>query len=120
METVANNFRSDPLFCDLGAADFTIADTSPLDAANNTCAHLVGALGVGCTDVFLCGDADGNGMISIGDAVYIINYIFAGGPAPVPLQAGDVDCNGSISIGDAVYLINYIFAGGPVPCASCP
>jgi hypothetical protein len=29
------------------------------------------------------GDADGSGGISIGDAVYLINYIFGGGPAPV-------------------------------------
>ncbi len=29
------------------------------------------------------GDADGSGAISIGDAVYLINFIFGGGPAPV-------------------------------------
>ncbi len=67
----------------------------------------------------LCGDADGGGSISIGDAVYIINYIFGGGPAPDPLVQGDADCNGVVSIGDAVYIINYIFGGGPAPCASC-
>ena len=30
----------------------------------------------------LPGDADGNGAYSIGDAVFIINFIFAHGPAP--------------------------------------
>ncbi len=69
---------------------------------------------------YLCGDADGNGAISIADVVYLINYIFAGGPAPNPLAAGDADCSGAISIADAVYLINYIFAGGAAPCAACP
>ncbi len=67
-----------------------------------------------------CGDADGSGMVTISDAVYLINYIFAGGPAPNPLLSGDVDCTGAVSISDAVYLINYIFAGGPAPCAACP
>ncbi len=62
------------------------------------------------------GDADGSCGVSIGDAVYIINYIFGGGPAPMPCQAGDVDCSGAISISDAVYLINFIFGGGPAPC----
>lgn len=62
------------------------------------------------------GDPDGNGQISISDAVFLINYIFAGGPAPVPLLSGDADCSGAISISDAVYLINYIFGGGPEPC----
>ncbi len=67
----------------------------------------------------VCGDADGNSIVTISDAVYLINYIFSGGPAPSPLSAGDADCNSIITISDAVYLINYIFAGGPAPCASC-
>ncbi|MCC6962076.1 MAG: dockerin type I repeat-containing protein [candidate division Zixibacteria bacterium] len=67
------------------------------------------------------GDADGSGMITISDAVYLINYIFAGGAAPTPykLCSGDADCNCLVTISDAVYLINYIFAGGPAPC-DCP
>ena len=65
-----------------------------------------------------CGDADGNTIITISDAVYLINYIFAGGPAPSPICEGDADGNSIITISDAVYLINYIFAGGPAPhCA---
>ncbi len=73
-----------------------------------------------CVPLYVCGDADGSGIVSISDAVYLINYIFAGGPTPDPLAAADADCSGVVSISDAVFLINYIFAGGPVPCASCP
>ncbi len=69
---------------------------------------------------WVCGDADGNGAVSISDAVHIINFIFGGGPAPDPIEAGDADCSGSVSIGDAVYIINYIFGGGPAPCSACP
>ena len=76
------------------------------------------ALEIGAAPVGVDGDADGNGIITISDAVYLINYIFAGGPAPSPLSKGDADCNGIITISDAVYLINYIFAGGPAP--NCP
>ena len=72
------------------------------------------------TPVFLCGDADGSGNVSIADAVYLINYIFGGGPAPLQLLQGDPNCDGSISVGDAVYLINFIFGGGQIPCATCP
>lgn len=63
----------------------------------------------------LCGDADGNGQISITDAVFIINYIFGGGPAPSPICLGDADGNSQVSITDAVYIINFIFGGGPAP-----
>jgi hypothetical protein len=65
-----------------------------------------------------CGDADGNGIFTISDAVFLINFIFAGGTAPDPLCEGDADGNGIITISDAVYLINFIFAGGPPP--HCP
>ncbi len=68
----------------------------------------------------LCGDADGSVSISIADAVFLITYIFGGGPAPEPATTGDADCSGALSIADAVYLITYIFAGGPAPCAACP
>ncbi len=62
------------------------------------------------------GDADGNGLQSISDAVYLINYYFAGGPSPHScLALGDADGNGILTISDAVYLINYIFSGGPAP-----
>jgi hypothetical protein len=69
--------------------------------------------------VYSCGDADANSFVNISDAVYLISYIFGGGPAPCPPAAGDADCNGFVNISDAVYLINYIFGGGPAPCAAC-
>ncbi len=68
----------------------------------------------------VCGDADGSNIVTISDAVFLINYIFSGGPAPNPLASGDADCSGTVNISDAVYLINYIFSGGAAPCAACP
>jgi PKD repeat protein len=66
---------------------------------------------------FLCGDANGDGDINVGDAVFLINYVFSGGPAPIPVEAGDANSDGNTDIADAVYLINYVFKGGPAPCA---
>lgn len=62
------------------------------------------------------GDCDGSGEIDVDDVVFLIEYIFADGPAPDPIDIGDVDCSDSIDIDDAVYLINFIFSGGPPPC----
>lgn len=67
---------------------------------------------------YLCGDANGDLTVNIGDAVYLVTYIFKGGPAPDPVESGDANCDGSTNIGDAVYLVTYIFKGGPAPC--CP
>jgi hypothetical protein len=71
--------------------------------------------GPGCCD---CGDADGNGIVNISDAVYLIAYIFGGGDPPDPLCNGDADGNNIVNISDAVYLIAYIFGGGDPP--HCP
>jgi hypothetical protein len=61
------------------------------------------------------GDANGDGTVNIGDAVYIISYVFKGGPAPEPLEAGDANCDLDVNIGDAVFIISYVFKGGPPP-----
>ena len=66
----------------------------------------------------LVGGANNSGDISISDAVYIISFIFSGGPAPALPCLGDADGSGAITISDAVYLIGFIFGGGPTPhCA---
>ncbi|MBU1320680.1 MAG: C10 family peptidase [candidate division Zixibacteria bacterium] len=65
---------------------------------------------------YVCGDADGSAGVDIDDVVFLIAYIFSGGPAPDPLESGDSDCSGAIDIDDVVYTISYIFSGGPPPC----
>jgi len=67
----------------------------------------------------MCGDANGDRDLNIGDAVHVISYIFKGGAAPDPLCCGDAGGDAVVNIGDAVYLINYIFKGGPPPDVSC-
>jgi hypothetical protein len=62
------------------------------------------------------GDANADAVISSADVVYLINYLFIGGPEPMPLEAGDANCDGVVSSADVVYLINYLFIGGPPPC----
>ena len=68
---------------------------------------------------FVCGDANGDAGVNVGDAVFLINYVFKGGPAPDPLCAGDANGDDEVNVGDAVYLINYVFKGGPGPVAPC-
>lgn len=67
-----------------------------------------------------CGDLNGSGQTDIADVVYLVNYIFGGGPAPQDISQGDADCSQQTNIADAVYMVNYIFAGGAKPCNLCP
>lgn len=64
---------------------------------------------------YLRGDANGDLNINVGDAVFLINYIFKNGTAPALVVQGDANCDGRINVGDAVFLINYIFKGGAAP-----
>ena len=65
---------------------------------------------------FTCGDANVDGVVDIGDIVYLINYVFYSGPDPQPVfNASDVNSDGVVDIGDIVYLISYVFYSGPLP-----
>ena len=61
------------------------------------------------------GDANADRKITVADVVYIVSYLFKGGPAPVPLQVADCNCDGQVTIADVIYLINYLFKFGPKP-----
>jgi hypothetical protein len=64
------------------------------------------------------GDVNRDGVIDVGDIVYLINYLYRLGSAPLPDWVGDTNCDGVTDIGDAVFLINYLFKSGPPP--ECP
>lgn len=64
------------------------------------------------------GDVNSSGLVDVDDVVYLIAYIFSGGPEPVcDGISGDVNCSSGVDVDDVVYLIDYIFSGGPPPCA---
>jgi uncharacterized delta-60 repeat protein len=64
----------------------------------------------------LCGDANLDGVIDIGDIVYLIGYVFYSGPQPQPnSRCNDANFDGVIDIGDIVFLISYVFYGGTEP-----
>lgn len=66
------------------------------------------------------GDADGSSGVDIDDVVYLIAYIFTGGPPPAPeVCCGDADGSSAVDIDDVVYLIGYIFVGGNAPVDAC-
>ena len=70
---------------------------------------------------FICGDANNDQSVNIGDVVYLINFVFHEGNPPQIYESGDVNCDDNVNIGDAVYLGNVIFRpGSPEPCADCP
>ncbi len=73
--------------------------------------------GLGRTSSVMHGDANGDEVIDLADAVHLLNYLFKGDDPPVPLEAGDANCDGVVELTDVVYLLNYLYKGGnPPPC----
>lgn len=64
---------------------------------------------------YISGDCNDDRVIDVGDAIYLINYLYKMSVAPNPLIAGDVTCDGKVDIADVVYLINYLFKAGTAP-----
>lgn len=64
---------------------------------------------------------DGAELIDIADLLYLIDYMFTGGPEPVCFDEADIDASETepLDIGDLVYLIDFMFTGGPAP-VECP
>lgn len=66
-----------------------------------------------------CGDIDhADDGVTISDLVYLVDWMFTGGPPPPVMEAANVDGSGGIDIADLVYLVDYMFTDGPAPV--CP
>lgn len=67
------------------------------------------------TQPFVCGDVNGSIQVDIGDVVYLVNYLYYGGPSPYHPEVADVNYDGVVDLGDVIYLIGYLYRGGPPP-----
>ena len=67
----------------------------------------------GCDYIY--GDANGDRLVNVGDAVFLINYVFKSGSLPNPLESGDANCDDQVNVGDAVFLISHVFKNGSRP-----
>jgi hypothetical protein len=67
-----------------------------------------------CT--YMCGDANRDEEVDIGDIVYLINYLFRYDLPPSPTEAADCNLDQEVDVNDIIYLINYLYRYGPPPC----
>jgi hypothetical protein len=65
------------------------------------------------------GDVNGDGIIDISDGVFLLNYLFQGGPPPNPPAAGDINGDCFIGLSDIIWLLNYLYRGGSPPQIRC-
>ncbi|MDH3890802.1 MAG: M1 family metallopeptidase [candidate division Zixibacteria bacterium] len=55
----------------------------------------------------------------IADLVYLVDFMFTGGPEPPVMNIADVNASCQIDIADLVYLVDFMFTGGPDPLIGC-
>ena len=116
------NLASDPLFRDPLAGDFSLLPGSPCigSGENGTDMGAVQTGGGGEGAVFVRGDSDLSGELSISDAIRTLAYLFQGGAGPACLDRVDANDDGEASLTDAVFTLAYLFQGGAAPPAPFP
>ena len=111
-----------------GAAQVPIPAGCPPGEHSLTLVCAANALKASCTFVcaggdgtaFVRGDADDSGALNITDGIFILNFLFLGGPNPPCSDSADADDSGAINITDGIFVLNFLFLGGPPPGAPHP
>jgi hypothetical protein len=130
--TYTLQYSTDPSFttatsvADIAETTYTVPGASALgrttwywrvesiDLGGNHSGYQAQAFRVG---IFLAGDVNLSGNVSSSDIIYLVNYVFKGGLAPLACAAaGDVNCDGAVTSSDIIYLVNFVFKGGTRPC----
>jgi len=110
------NFSADPLFCDTAASDYHLSKFSPCLPQYNSCGVLIGSLDLGCTGPYICGDANGDSLVTMDDVAFLQAFYFDCSSCPDPLGVADLNCDGSVDLADIIYLAAYLNGTGPEPC----
>jgi hypothetical protein len=71
---------------------------------------------------FIRGDTNGDSNLDIADAISILSFLFAAGPAPSCEDAADANDDGAVDIADAIAVLSHLFGGAgdlPEPFGEC-
>ncbi len=68
---------------------------------------------------YVAGDANGDLVVDVTDAIYLLNYLFRNGDPPDPMASGDTNADCVVDVTDAIYLLNYLFRNGDPPQPGC-
>lgn len=107
-----------------GAYSWTVPDT-PSDSCLVRISDVADGIPVDNSDDlfsiinYVPGDANGDLVVDVADAIHLLNYLFKGGDPPDPMASGDVNNDCVVDVGDAIYILNYLFKGGDPPQPGC-
>jgi hypothetical protein len=101
--------------------DFTAPQTYTIRADDGTTkTYTVTVALVDAGVLFHRGDANADGSINITDGIFVLNFLFLGGPTPTCAEAANPNNDDAINITDGIYILNFLFLGGPAPTSPGP
>ena len=66
---------------------------------------------------FVRGNVNADDDTNLTDGIFLLNFLFLGGPSPTCQDASDSNNDNEVNLTDAVFLLNFLFLGGPPPPA---
>ena len=97
-----------------------VNNTVRIDGIDQTPLTDGGTVTFAVSPTFIRGDCNSDGSVLINDAIFALNYLFAGGTSPTCFSACDSDDTGVLNIVDGIYLLTYLFVMGPPPPTPFP
>lgn len=77
------------------------------------------ALTLASNYTYVYGDANGDDVVNVADAIFLLNYLFRSGTLPDPPSAGDANGDCQVGLADVLYILNYLYRLGPTPERGC-
>lgn len=69
---------------------------------------------------FVRADTNADSFLDLSDGIWLLNYLFQGGPIFPCNGANDANGDGALDTGDAIYIVLFYFAGGDAPPSPFP
>jgi len=66
-------------------------------------------------DAYRRGDANGDGERDLSDVLFVLEYLFRGGPASTCPEAADTTADRNLDLTDAIFLLFFLFGDGTPP-----
>jgi hypothetical protein len=105
-----------------GLGSPAVSNTVVLDGTTYTAEPGVGVVELEAILVppFTRGDCNNDLNGNMADGIWLLNYLYGGGPASACLAACDTDGNSSLDLADAILLLQHFLVSGPPPAAPYP
>ena len=105
---------------EVGTYNIVVKDVELVKYGTSAQIHHADRMATLTVNAMTMGDVNGDGRISVADAIAIINYVLGRTPVSFIAKAADVNGDESISLADAVAVVDIILgrSGGSVKAAS--